>query len=258
MPEGAFKISPSQLSRFFDETSGWYRECLLKEEGARFQGNDNSHLGTVVHGLAEMYVKEGKADFAKAEAYIASIKDPDIDKEYIRSNYPHMFEALRGFFLEELPEGTKSEPFMNMPINEARKIYLGGSIDLLLPNQIVDFKTTSALSAPSRIPRNYWFQQMCYVYMARSAGMNIDSFALVYVTTDQVGRISEKTGKPMKDYPATASILEHIVTDDDMRIITDVVRLVSDSVICWQDNPDMRYLLAQDLRLKTASTQLFV
>ena len=260
IPEGAFKISPSRISRFFDDTSNWYRECVLGQEDAAFQGNSNSYLGTVVHGLAEQYTKEGKADFEAAEKFIDSlIGKPDVDLEYIRENYEPMFEVLKAYYLENIPKGSKSEPFLAMPINEGQKIFLAGSVDVLETTKIVDFKTTSALNPPTRIPRNYWFQQMCYVYLARMLGMKITSFELIYITTHQVGRVSEKTGKPMKDYPATATSLVHEVTDEDMRIIVDVVNLISESVIAWRDNPQIRHLLAQDLRLREeGSPELFL
>lgn len=255
MPEGAFKISPSRISRFFDNTSNWYRECLLGQDDAAFQGNSNSFLGTVVHGLAEQFIKEGQADFEAAEKFIDSlVGKPDVDPEYIRENYMPMFEVLKAYYLENIPKGSQSEPFLGLPINEKEKIYLGGSIDVLEPTKIVDFKTTSSLNPPTRIPRNYWFQQMCYVYMARMQGMKITSFELIYITTHQVGRISEKTGKPMKDYPATATSLVHEVTDEDMRIIVDVVNLISESVVAWRNNPQIRHLLSQDLRLREEET----
>lgn len=251
MPEGEFKISPSRLSRFFDDTSNWYRECILGEE-VGFKGNTASTLGTVVHGLADMYSKEGKIDHALAEEFLNTITDPEIDVQYIRMQYPGMAQALIDEFVSR--HNGISEPFLHIPVIPGYSV--GGSIDLLCPTEIVDYKTTSQLNAPTKIPRNYYFQQMAYVWMARQRGYDIKSFRLVYVTTSVTGRVSEKTGKPLKDYPTTVTSLVHEVTPSDLEIIESVVRLVADSAKQFIENSKLRYLLAQDYRLKERASFL--
>lgn len=244
IPEGAFKISPSRLSRFFDSTSGWYRECFLGEDA--FTGNTASNLGTVVHGMAEMYHKTKNLDFSIAERYIDTISDPEVDKDYIRSQYRVMATALVNQFLAG-KEG-ESEPFLHHEIIPG--VVVAGSIDLLCPTEVVDYKTTSSLSPPTTIARAHYFQMMSYVWLARQKGMDIKTFRLVYVTTNVVGRVSEKTGKPMKDYPTTVTSLTHVVTPDDINLISDVLQLVAESAAAYKEKPELRHLLAQDLRLK--------
>lgn len=246
VPEGAFKISPSQLSRFFDETSGWTREFLLGETG--FTGNTASHLGNVVHGLANMYMEQGAVDYALAEEYIASIDDPEVDKLYIQSKYATMFETLTNSFLV----GASGVPELFLKEEVAPGIYLGGSIDLLNPEEVQDYKTTGALSAPTSIRRSYYFQQLCYVWLARKKGYPVKRFRLVYVTVPQIGRISETTGKPLKDYPSKVTELVHEVTNEDIELIEGVIKLVADFVKAWKAHPELRHVLAQDYRLKVA------
>lgn len=248
VPEGHFRISPSQLSRFFDNTSDWYREFLLGED-AKFQGNTMSNLGTCVHAGAEMFVNEGSIDTTQIDAYISSIYNPEVDQIFITEQYQPMLDALVNQYLSfNMP--SKTELFLYKEIIPS--IGIGGSIDSIINSTIVDYKTTSALTPPKKLSRAYYFQQMAYVWLARMNGYNIDTIRLVFITTQEVNRISEKTGKPMKDYPATVSLVEHLVTDQDIDIIESVIKLVADSVKAWQDNPDIRYLLAQDFRLKPA------
>jgi hypothetical protein len=244
VPEGAFKISPSQLSRFFDETSQWVREFLLDETG--FEGNTASNLGSVVHGLAAMYKTTGEASFNAAEEFIRSITTEGVDKEYIRSQYPVMYLALERNFLVTAT-GTP-ELFLKKEI--APGVYLGGSLDLLNTEEVTDYKTTSALNAPDSVKRSYYFQQLCYVWLARQAGYPVKRFRLVYVTTNQVNRISEKTGKPMQDYPTTVTSVVHEVTNADMELIEGAIKLIADFVIAWKKYPELRHVLAQDYRLK--------
>ena len=54
LPEGSFKISPSQLSKFFDTTAQWWREHYLNE-APEFTHSTASELGTCVHAAAAMY-----------------------------------------------------------------------------------------------------------------------------------------------------------------------------------------------------------
>lgn len=248
VPKGHFKISPSQLSRFFDKTSEWYREFLLGEEAA-FQGSTASHLGTCVHACAEMYVNTGNIDHSAVINYVNSITDINVDKDYILAQYDVMAQTLIYQYLENnIPSET--ELFLYKEVVPG--IGIGGSIDSICGSAIVDYKTTSSLNAPTGISRPYYFQQMAYVWLARMHGYTIDTIRLVFITTNQVNRISEVTGKPMKDYPSTVTTIEQSVTDTDIEIIDNTIKLMSESVKFWKETPELRYLIAQDYRLKEA------
>ena len=62
--------------------------------------------------------------------------------------------------------------------------------------------------------------------------------------------MSEKTGKPLKDYPSEVSVVTEEVTQDNLDLIGSCLQLVAESVQTWHDKPELRHLLAQDLRLK--------
>lgn len=249
IPEGDFRISASQVSRYFDSTTSWFREFLLGEEG--FTGNTATELGTCVHAAAEMFVREGTIHNDAIEEYIENLGN-DIDKRFIMSQYPGMASTLLAMYLEQnMPE--KTELFLAKEI--IPNIWAGGSIDNLtkLPDgtyAIVDYKTTSSKTAPTKVARSYWFQQCLYVWLARHHGYQVNSFRLVYITTNELNRVSEKTGKPLKDYPSTVAVLEHLVTDTDIEIIENTVNLIAESVKAWKEQPEIRHLLAQDYRLK--------
>lgn len=258
IPEKDFRISPSQLSRFLDNTNEWYREFLLGE--TFFTGNTATHLGTCVHAAAEMYVDSKAVDHQAIQAFVSSIKDPEVDKNFILGQYPVMAEVLINDYLADyIPSHT--ELFLHNEVLPSG-IHIGGSLDSLYqaPNgnlYIVDYKTTSAKSPPTRMSRSYYFQQLAYAWMARKLGHNVSHIRLVFVTTNDVNRISEKTGKPMKDYPSTANVLDYEITDTDMEIIDNTIKLVAHSVKIWKEQPDLRYLLAQDFRLYKPPRKLF-
>lgn len=244
LPKDAFRISPSQISRFFDDTTNWYREFLLGEEG--FQGSTATELGTCVHAAAEMYAKESTVHYNQIDKYIMSLRG-DFDLSFIQEQYPGMVEVLINDYLSKnVP--TESELFLSHEL--LPNIYIAGTIDSILGDTIIDYKTTSSKSTPNKISRPYWFQQLTYAYLARKHGYDIKRIRLVFITTNEMNRISEKTGKRLKDYPSIVNTINYEISDLDMEIIENTLKLISESVQTWKENPELQYLLCQDYRLK--------
>lgn len=242
--KGAFRISASQLSKFFDKTSEWYHENLLGEEG--FTGNTATYLGTAVHAGIEMFVTEGEVSWEALDQWVNSIQHPDVDVDHVISQYPYMIEAVLPFVESNMP--TEVEKFVFQELLPG--IGVGGSIDALRGDTIMDWKTTSSKTPPTRFSRNYWFQQMTYAWVLKQQGVDIRYLKLVYITQNETGRVSEKTGKPLKDYPSQVSVVTEEVTQDGLDLIGSCLQLVAESVQTWYEKPELRHLLAQDLRLK--------
>lgn len=247
----AFRISPSQLSRFLDSTSQWYREMLLGEAPV-FTGSTASELGTCVHAAAAMYFDTGSVDYAAIETHIRSLTDPEIDKPVILAQYRPMVSALISQFLSS-NKGTHSELFIHTEILPG--IVAAGSVDMYDQHRAIlyDYKTMGSLDSarvPTSFPRSYWFQQLCYAFILRKNGMPVDYCKLVYVSRDNTGRISEKTQKPLTDYPSTVNVITHQITDEDMLIIENTLKLIAESVLAFKSTPEIQHLLAQDYRLR--------
>lgn len=242
-----FRISPSGLYRFFSHTNDWYREHVIKDPDAGFQGNDSSFIGDCVHAMAHAYKDTGRLINAQCEAYIDKLGIL-ADKTYIRQQYPVMAQVLIDQYVSKIPKHFKAEPFLYHEIMEG--VGVGGSIDVLGDRCVTDYKTTSNLNAPTYFSKHYWFQLMTYAFLARKEGYDIDTIRIVFVTHNTVNRISERTRRPMKNYPSTVSILEDTVTEEGLILIEDVLHLVAESVIAYKEKPELRHLLAQDMRLK--------
>jgi len=240
----AFRIGASQVSRFFDNTSQWYREHLLGEEG--FTGNTATHLGTVVHAGIEMFVDTGDVNYQAIEDYVLSIQDPEVDQQHILSQYEAMIGVALPYVERNMPD--KVEEFVFHEILPG--IGAGGSIDALRGNTIMDWKTTGAKTLPTRFSRNYWFQQMTYAWVLKQKGHNIDFLKLVYISQNDTGRVSEKTGKPLKDYPSQLGVVTEEVTQEGLDLIESCLKLIAESVDTWNKHPELRHLLSQDMRLK--------
>lgn len=254
VPEGSFRISASSISKFFYDTRQWWGENLLEEEG--FLSSTSSVLGTCVHYVAEMYGKNKEVsdeDKLEIEKYITqeASKNESIDAELIREQYKVMGENLINSFIISNPP-THQEEFMYKEILPG--IGVGGSNDYFneKTGTVADYKTTSSLTAPTSISYPYRLQLLVYAWLYQQRGFNVNRIQIVYVTRNTVGRVSEKTGKPMKDYPTTVKVLSEQVTEEDMEFIESVINIVADSVKTWKEKPELRYLLAQDYRLKEA------
>lgn len=248
---GAFRISASQISKFFDQSSQWYRENLLGEKG--FTGSTATVLGTTVHAGIEMYVREGEVKWEELEKFVMSHeKDADIDINRILAQYEPMISTALPFVEKNMPDEVEKFVFHEI----LPGIGAGGSIDALIHRDgsggatIMDWKTTSAKTAPTKFSRNYWFQQHVYAWVLRQQGITVNYLKLVYITQNETGRVSEKTGKPLKDYPSTLSVVTEQVTDEALELIGSCLKLIAESVQTWNDSPELRHLLAQDMRLK--------
>lgn len=242
--KNTFRISASQVSNFFDHTNAWYREHLMGEDG--FTGNTSSHLGNVVHAAVEMFVRENTIHWDQLQTYIDNIRDPEVDTVHISNQYRNMIDVLIPFVESNMPGEVEKFVFHEI----LPGIGAGGSIDAIRGDTIIDWKTTSAKTPPSRFSRNYWFQQLTYAWVLKQQGIDIRYLKLVFITQNDVGRVSEKTGKPLKDYPSEYSVVTEEVTEEKLELIGSCLALIAESVQTWNNNPELRHLLAQDMRLK--------
>ena len=251
IPSEAIRISPSQLSKFFDSTSMWYRSTMLGEQEV-IENRTPIELGTCIHALAAMYL-DNAVDRTAVYTYIDSL-GASIDKQLIRDQIKPMSECLINQFLS-IHKGVHKETHEQFISYEVLPgIYAAGTYDLLVGDRLYDYKTIGSLDTvriPTTFPRNYWFQQLAYAYILTKLGHNIKSINLVYITRSNIGRISETTGKPLKDYPSECHIVSMEVTNELLDMMHGILNVVAHSVQHWNEHPEYRYLLAQDFRLYT-------
>ena len=275
IPEGAFGISPSRLSTFFNKIHEWYYTELLAEK--KFDGSTSSYLGTIVHFIAEEYTKKREVDKPQiykylyeqlvteadkarypapdftveeeAEDYLCEHTDPEhVDVQYIFNNYRPMGNALISYLR------TRARPGRIEELISAEVLpgyYVCGSCDAVMGNsKVIDYKTTSALNAPTSIPYEYKLQLLCYAYIYKKMGLPINAISIIWITHNQVNRISETTGKPMKDYPTTVTDTTEYVGDEDFAFIESLLKLVSETVQASIDYPQLKHVIFKDYRLK--------
>lgn len=247
-----FKISPSSVADFFTATSQYYNEQVLGKEKA-FQGSTSTHLGTIVHHCAEMGVTNKDITIEDLEkdvtAFLATITDPEVNHDTILSLWQPMAEVLMDNTVrDDSREIVGTEEFMYRKLND--DVYVGGTYDALIKDKtpftakdglcVVDYKTAS--SKPSGINRQYRLQAYTYAWMLTEAGENITSIELCFVC-----RPTKTLG--VRYFPFTEKY-----TQQNHEYIGGILALIAESVSKFKSNPELRHLLAQDMRLKHVNT----
>lgn len=268
VPDNSFTISPSSLGKFFDEPHTWYREHVLGQRN--FGMTTATILGTIVHFCGEEFIKTKSVDKyeiyrylykitytgtqslpateAEALAFVSKIIHPEIDVQHILEQYRPMGNALIAYLKTRPTTGLVSEKMVSTEIIPG--YYLAGSCDLVAGKHLYDFKTTSALSAPSSITYGYRLQLLAYSYAFIKSDIPIDTASIIWITTNQTGRYG-KNGKPLADYPATCTLSSAITLDEQaLLFIESILRLVAETVQFVTEFPDKAYIAFRDYRLK--------
>lgn len=271
--KATFRISASQISNFFDYTNSWYRQNLLGEQG--FRGNTASVSGTCVHYLAEQFANNNAIspeDREEIYSYIAQEASEDVDADMVRSNIKPMWSALKDYLIDN--PVSLCEPLVTVEVLPG--ITVGGSIDGLIdltePGakyatfadlvasghefKISDYKTTSAKSPVAKFSKGYSWQLLVYAFVLKELGVRVTQIELVYITKEHIGEVSPKTGKQLKSYPSQVYTLVDAVVEDDLKFIKSLIDVVAHSVRAFVTQPELRFLLAQDMRLKDHTTAL--
>lgn len=232
------KISPSQAASFFTNTTMWYRETLLEEKRV-IENQDSLILGTIVHYFAEQASLKVKPDNPEqlVTEYLAEQKPENADE--ILSLWKDMAnELIKGCIIGQ-PKPLATELFMYHKLLPG--IYVGGTTDAIIDLgngavSIRDYKT--AATKPTGISYGYRLQAHIYAFLATKLGYNVEQIELQYVI------------RPTKTLPCRHFTFTEPFTKENLDTITDQLQLIAESIDFWNKNPEYRYLLAQDLRLK--------
>lgn len=231
------RLSPSSLAKFFTNTREWYGETLLGE--TYFTSSDSTILGTIIHFLAEQASLGTPIDDPTpiVEQFLSS--QFCLEKDQILDLYPSMSDVLISEYIDKTPPPTLTEHFMYHKLLPG--IYVAGTTDRVqdLGNgtySVVDYKTAS--TKPSGISYNYRIQAHIYAFLLTKAGYPISQIELQYAV------------RPTKTLPARHVSFIEPFTQDDLDRVTGQLQLIAESVQTWKKHPELRYLLAQDYRLK--------
>ena len=240
--DGIFKISPSQIDKFFSYPTIWYRENFLGEKD--FIANTATVLGTIVHGIAESSALNENLSpeeiHEKVETYIMETANKlplgeTLDIKLIKQLYPVLAPLLINEYVAKNPP-TEVEAQLCALVKDG--VYVAGSCDNMTNGTIVDYKNVTTKPKTDSIPFNYKIQLLAYAFAYRARGEEIDRIRLVY------------TVRPTKTLPARIFEVNEVISDDDWKLIEDTLELIADTVVLVKKQPELAYLLFKSMKLK--------
>lgn len=250
IPENAvMNFSPSQFAKFVTHPHHWFQEQVMGVSS--FEYNTSSVLGTCVHYCAEMVAKGEEVDQKAIEEYIKMHKpNEDYDPDIVRSQYVGMAEELVNSYVLR-------NDYLEVETQHQAEIkngyYTGGTLDAIQGSEeeqmVSDYKTYNSKTAPKTIPAHYKYQILVYAWVLKQKGYNPTRIRLIYVNRNIDGGISEKTGKPLKSYPPTVTVLTEVITQDDLDFIEGLLHLAVDSIEAWKKYPELAHVIFHDPRL---------
>lgn len=188
--------------------------------------------------------------------------NPDIDAQTILDQWKPMGQTvINHLYTEGVPQRSEELikaqiPVENLPLgitppDDSISFFASGSCDAVLNDSVlIDYKTTSDKTPKNYIPMHYRYQLLTYAYIYNKMGIPVDRIRIIWVTRNETNRISEKTNKPMKDYPSQAVAVTEQITEQDLLFIESILKLISETVYMYKLYPQLAYTLFKDYRLK--------
>jgi len=238
LPEDCvFKISPSSISKFFDNATIWYREQVKGE--VLFTNSTSTVLGTIIHYIAEQYAINPELDPVQLKETIDQdlllVSEPDVDKNLIRDLYPMMAEALINEYVSTNPP-TEVEYQTLAHVKDG--VYVGGTVDNRTGTTITDYKNVSTKPNTTSIPFGYKIQMLAYAYADRERGIETDRIRLVY------------TVRPTKTLPVRVFVVNHMIQESDWILVEQTLNLIAESVLAVRNDPSITHLVFKSMNLK--------
>lgn len=237
-----YSFSASSVSKYKTDTNSFFRGIY---EPIIDTYTTSTILGTIIHYLAEQYIKTRQVVTSDITDYLD--KKEDIDKEMILKSYKDMGNVLFDYIDNLNISNLNCESEKSLVCKLTDNVALTGTCDLIIGNTLIDFKTTSQVSHMTSMRENYKTQLYSYLYLLEKNSYRIDSAKLVYITIPQLNRISEKTQKPLKDYPASVYELALDFNIEEYQATIDTINLIAESVEYIENNPDSRRFITQQI-----------
>jgi len=239
IPESQFKISPSGLHSFLRNRYEWYKTHILGEDA--FVASTGSKLGTLLHHLNEQYLLDREVTFSDINEYIESLIDMDnIDTSFIINQYPIISKMMHKYLDEVKQSKFETEKYIIHQLTD--NVLVSGSVDLIQGHKVIDYKYTQKKPRGDKMSFQYWIQTLTYAYILNKQGYNITEIELWYMTPNEV--LKTKTNASAR------YIQNHIITQDDLDIIENILYLCADTMEHAFAKPEDSYILFCDYRLK--------
>jgi hypothetical protein len=228
--EGEVLLSPSSLSQMFDNPYAWYKTYILKEKS--FNGNDNTYLGSLLHNRIENYYlgsRNGGYTPNKDDEVAYLDSNNAIDSWGIMEALEPMYNTWVEQYGKKFPKPNELE--LTLTYKPTDGFVLGGSIDAIVGNTVVDWKT-SAKSKSSLA--DYKMQLYIYAYIARKNGFDINHVCVVNIV------------KPTVKGEVKVNVLTEPIDEDYMTELLRLIRIKVKAIRMAKNMPDLVDVLWQN------------
>lgn len=241
---GKYIVSASTIDTFFKDT----REFLNIIDGnPTFKGNDSTVLGTLVHYIASQTVMNKQIDRTEMYDYFCENSSYITDSDLLDKAF-EISETLIPYIKNNIHSYKYCEDRFNHKVSD--NFMLCGTTDLVVGDELIDFKTTKDQKKIYTFPEHYISQLSTYIYLLKNNNIEINRFALIWITVPNTNRISEKTGKRLKEYPTQINKISMEVNNEILNNIEKKLKLISDSIELSISNPEYKHIIFKDYDLK--------
>jgi len=235
------KISPSQITKFFEYPKVYYEENILKKP-FEFQGNTSTVLGTICHYIYKCVTlgQEITKDEINEQLIKYATQKPglNLDVQEIINNYPLVSSAVVNEYILPNSKANLIKVEEQVLVELGEGIYIGGTYDRLEGDCIVDYKNVSKLPNTITIPFNYKIQLLAYAWMLRKKGYEVNRIRIVYGIT------------PTKTIGARCIVITEEVDYMADKLINDTIQLIEESIIICKYKPELIHLIFKSMDLK--------
>ena len=240
-------VSPSSIGKFFDFPVLYYRENVLGEE-QKFQGSTSTVLGSICHKIYELVVKYPNnkwKEFINREIiqeqllkFVELHPELGINVDEVISLYPQITrEVVNSYILKCTTSRVEVEKQVVVKLDDS--IYLGGTIDRIEGDCVVDYKNVGKMpSDTTKIPFGYKIQLLAYAYALRKLGYIVDRIRIVYGI------------RPTKTIPARCVVVTEQIDYVANKLIDDTLNLIVESVTICKNRPELVHLIFKSWDLK--------
>lgn len=231
-------ISPSSLARLYTNPGEWYDMAVLNKPNP-FHGNDATVTGTICHHkyecIANGTIFDDKDVYNQLIDYAKVMPELELDVDKVFNDAittsDVVYSTYTGF------EYNNAIVELETLKEVADGIFIGGHVDRIEGNVVIDFKTVSKKPNEEKIPLRYKLQLMAYVAALNNDGFNIDTIRIVYGV------------KPTKTLPARCVVVTETIEDEHIQLIEYTINLIRSSIEKCKADPTLVPLIFRNFEV---------
>lgn len=241
---GKYVVSASSIDTFFKDTREFFN---IIEGNPTFKGNDSTVLGTFVHYIASQTIMNKPINKEEMFNYMVENSEYITDENLLDKAF-EISEILIPYIKSSIYNYKYCEDRFSYKISD--NFMLCGTADLVVGDELIDFKTTKDQKKIYTFPEHYISQLSTYLYLLKNNNIEINRFSLIWITIPNTNRISEKTGKRLKEYPTQINKISMEVNNQILENIEKKINLIRDSIELSISNPEYKHIIFKDYDLK--------